>query len=93
MIHLKAGGQRVIILEPGNIERIKKGEPAKSYDNSVLIAYTPDQEWLETKLIENMDELSPEKLDELLKESLTRPEVKQRPFKPPLQFPSGGRKH
>lgn len=85
VIYLKTKGQHLLILEPANIERIQKGEPAKSPNNEVAVAYTPDLVWL-TEQLKGIDEMDVEKLDTLLKESLKRPAVHRRPYHTPELF-------
>jgi hypothetical protein len=55
MIYLKAAGGdvKIIILEAGNLDRLKAGDPAKTPDGTVLIAYTPDPVWLADKLMDS----------------------------------------
>lgn len=54
MIYLQTadGRLKIVVLEAGNIEQLKQGRPAKTPDNSVLIAYTPDPVWLADKLMD-----------------------------------------
>ena len=37
----------VLVLEPGNIERILRGHPLRTPDGNLLICYTPDMPWFE----------------------------------------------
>jgi hypothetical protein len=70
MIYLKVGEQSVLILEPGNIERLIAGSPAVSPDRSMMIAYCPDIEWLGQQIIAS--DKSVESLEKLLEQGLTR---------------------
>jgi hypothetical protein len=87
MIYLKlVDGRHIVILEPGNLRELERGgNPAVSPDKEVMVAYTPDVEWLNEKLMECRAELnqSPELLDDLLKQSQKRPRVEERPYRPP----------
>src|SRR5687767_2039845 len=74
MIYMKTsdGALRLVILEPGNIEEIKKGHPAKSPDGEVLIAYTPDMVWLADKLMDTDGDTTA--IARLIEEAAKRPE-------------------
>jgi len=67
-------GQRILILEPGNIARIKSGQPLKSPDEQIMIAYCPDIEWLKQTIapMVALGELDVAVLDATLKEGLKR---------------------
>lgn len=54
MLYLQTadGKLKIVILEAGNIEQLKQGRPAKTPDDTVLIAYTPDPVWLADKLLD-----------------------------------------
>jgi hypothetical protein len=79
--HGPKGQQAILlVLEPGNIEKLKQGEPIHKFLNEflpnlgksieIVIAYTPDIEW-----VAEQSEADPSRLPELLLESLTRPEI------------------
>jgi hypothetical protein len=88
-------GQHIVILEPENLEAVKAGKFAKSPNRAVLVAYTPDAEWLGEQIMMNADKLDPETLDRLIKESQQRPEKRGRAHHPPLEVIKDGkvRKH
>lgn len=44
-------GTKVIVLETENLEEIRKGHPAHTPDDSVVIAWTPDPEWLAARIL------------------------------------------
>jgi hypothetical protein len=81
-LHDKEGICIMLVLEPGNIEKLKKGEPIHKFLNEfipelrtkveLLFAYTPDAVWVaqQMKGVRNAD-----KLAELIEESLTREPV------------------
>lgn len=53
MIYLTSEtGAKIVVLEPGNLEELRKGRPATTPDKSVLIAFTPDPVWLADKLLD-----------------------------------------
>lgn len=54
MLYLKTadGLVKVIVLEAGNLDRIRDGKPLKTPDGSVLIAYTPDPVWLADRIMD-----------------------------------------
>ena len=54
MIYLKTtdGTLKVIVLEAGNLAKIQQGQPAKTPDGTVIIAFTPDPVWLADKLMD-----------------------------------------
>lgn len=43
------GGGAVLVVEPGELERMLRGEPMKTPDGNVLICYTPDMKWFEAE--------------------------------------------
>lgn len=87
MIYLKSGPRTMIILEPGNIKKLKDGQTIGTPDEITLVAYTPDAVWLGQEIMNTVEatgELTIEALDELLKKGLERPEVLERPFVEPI---------
>ena len=72
----------MLVLEPGNFEKLKQGQPIHKWLNELLpgldrkielvFAYTPDMEWL-VKQIGNRRDM--ETIGNALEESLSRPEV------------------
>lgn len=48
---MQGDGFKLIVLETGNLEELKKGRPAKTPDGTVLIAWTPDPVWLADKIL------------------------------------------
>lgn len=84
MIYLKAGNLSILVLEPGNIDRLKEGKPLTSPDEAVTVCYTPDMTWTMAKLrgLFEKDNLNSEVLEEVLKEGINRPEVRDRPWHP-----------
>lgn len=75
MIYMILGEQRVIVMEPSNIEKLKDGKPLCAPDGSVLVAYCPDVEWLTSKVSEMLGagrEFDIEQFDALLKEGMRR---------------------
>jgi hypothetical protein len=76
-------GQTLYILEPSNLDKLKNGEPIQ-LSNGDLIAYSPDPEWVMDRVIAEFGKMNPAKLDNVLKESLKRPEVRDRPHHSPI---------
>lgn len=62
---------KIIILETGNLDELKKGRPAISPDKSVMIAWTPDAVWLADKIIESGGDA--ELIAKLIDEASKRP--------------------
>lgn len=72
----------MIVLEPGNIEKLKRGEPIHKFLNEflpelntkieLLFAYSPDVVWVAEQIGKNG---SAARLVEIIEESLSRPEV------------------
>jgi hypothetical protein len=70
----------MLVLEPGNIEKLKRGEPIHKFlgeflpelDTRVelLFAYTPDAVW-----VAEQAQKEPQRLAEFIEASLSRPEV------------------
>lgn len=82
MIYLTTLNQQSLcILEPGNWERIRAGEPLKTPDQAFLIAYSPDIVWtldhLKGMIAACEGSVDPKVLDFILKEGLKRPEVRR----------------
>lgn len=71
-------GQKIVILETGNIDEIRKGRPAVTPDKSVIIAWTPDPVWLADKIMECDGDAA--KIAALVDESTERPQ------KPPRSY-------
>jgi len=70
-------GQHFIVMEPGNIERLKRGRVMKTPDNEVLFAFAPDMEWTMEQFNAMMTagEIDIEVVEQILKRGLIRPEV------------------
>ena len=79
---LTGDGIKIIILETGNIEEIKKGRPASSPDGSVVVAWTPDPVWLADKIAETGGDA--EAIGKLIDEASKRP---QKPINRPKHQP------
>lgn len=71
-------GLKIIVLETKNIEKIQKGQPAHTPDKSVLIAWTPDPEWLARKILEAGGDAI--EIAKLIDEASKRPEKELRPY-------------
>lgn len=83
MIYLNFDGKKMVILEPGNIERLKQGRIAATADKEVVLAYAPDHVWLQQEIFKiGAQNLKPEDIARLLDEGLKRPEVINRPYHP-----------
>ena len=46
MLYMTGDDVKIIILETANLDELKKGRPARTPDNSVMIAWCPDPAWL-----------------------------------------------
>lgn len=72
-------GSTLIILEPGNIERMRDGKPLISPDNRVMVAFTPDMEWTQDRIMEMLrnagGKVDPKLVDDILRAGLNRPVV------------------
>lgn len=77
MIYLQGDGIKIVILETGNLEEIKKGRPAVSPDGSVIVAWTPDPVWLADKIVGTHGDAI--KIGQLMAESAKRPQKPPRP--------------
>jgi hypothetical protein len=73
-------GKACLIIEQGNLDRLRVGKPMSTPDGKFMICYTPDLLRL-APLIQGMitggDGFDAVKFDAILKESLTWPEVKR----------------
>lgn len=84
MLYMTAdgGNLKIVILESGNLEELKKGRPAKTLDGSVLIAWTPDPVWLADRILETGGDA--EAIGKLIDEAAKRPEKPSpRPYHKP----------
>jgi len=73
----------LMILEPGNIEKLKQGQPIHKFLNEfipelptrieLMFAYSPDVEWVAREIEKAPKDA--QHLAEILQESLSRPEV------------------
>ena len=75
---MKAGKQNILILEPGNLENLKNGEPIRSPDKEVLVAYCPDIDWLSAEILKLVDEkhqIDAKAFDEIMERGMLRPTV------------------
>jgi hypothetical protein len=86
-----SNGQHIVILEPENLEALKTGQFAVSPNKAVMIAYTPDAEWLQDQLITHVHDLTPESLDYMIKKSQQRPEKRGRAHHPPIEVIKDGK--
>ena len=91
MIYLRSnGGKHLIIAGPDNFERMQQGDAMVTPDHSVMVAYTPDPDWLAREIVERSlcpeGALDSEGLDALLKEAMARPPVKAGPYHPPVNL-------
>ena len=76
----------MLVLEPGNIEKLKSGQPIHKYLNEfmpelstsveLLFSYTPDALWVAEQMKSSPGDCS--KLADVIQESLSRPEVVMR---------------
>jgi hypothetical protein len=72
----------MLVLEPGNLEKLKQGQPIHKWLNEfipgldrkveLILAYTPDMEWVVKKIGKSRDM---ETVATAIEESLSRPEV------------------
>jgi hypothetical protein len=73
----------LMVLEPGNIEKLKQGQPIHKFLNEfipelptkieLMFAYSPDVEWVAQEMVK--DPRNALRLAEILQESLSRKEV------------------
>jgi hypothetical protein len=72
MLYLTGDGVKIIVLESGNLDELRKGRPAKTPDGSVLIAWTPDPVWLADRIADTQGDA--QKIAALIDEAAQRPE-------------------
>jgi hypothetical protein len=83
VIYLNHGDRKLVILEPGNLERLRAGRLAIVPDDSVAIAFCPDHVWPQEEIFKiGADKLTVEDIVRLLKEGQTRADVTERPYHP-----------
>ena len=68
----KMGDVRIVVLETENLKKLQEGKPIKTYDGSVLIAWTPDPVWLADKIMDSGGD--PAEIGRLIDESSKRPQ-------------------
>jgi hypothetical protein len=74
-------GQHIVVLEPGNIELLQKGQPVITEGKQVMIVYTPDIMWLQKQFVEHVKSqeggktFEPAMLNEMLAKGMKRPVV------------------
>jgi hypothetical protein len=68
----------IVVLETESLERLKKGEPAKTPDGKILICWTPDIDWLAGKLQDTAG--GGADVARLIEESAKRPQAAARPY-------------
>lgn len=88
MLYLSGDGVKIIILESGNLDELRKGRPAHTPDKSVLIAWTPDPVWLADKIMDVKDGDANE-IVRLIDEASKRPEKSTRPYHKPYEVHLG----
>lgn len=81
MIYFTSGAQHFLIVEQGNLKRLRVGKPLVSPDGNVLIMYTPDMEWTQEQIkelfINSGGQVDADELERLYQEGLKRPEVRR----------------
>jgi hypothetical protein len=90
MLYLQGddGNLKIIILETGNLEELKKGRPAKTPDSTVLIAWTPDPQWLADEIAKTGGD--PNRIARLIDEAAKRPQTDLRSFRSNRKINLGG---
>jgi len=80
----REGHLRIIILETENLEEIRKGHCARTPDGAILIAWTPDPEWLAERILASKGDsgLIAAAIDEAAK----RPQQPLRPSHDPRHY-------
>jgi len=81
MIRLESSDElMVLILEPGNLKRLRQGDPIvldpdeTGLGRTIAIAFAPDVEWLAGKIKTSVP-MDARNLSRLLVEGLSRPEI------------------
>lgn len=93
MIYMETdGGQKVLIIEPGNMRHLREGGVVVSPDKKIALMFSPDTTWLGSQIgaAAAAKELTEKKLSSLHKESLERQPVIERPSHPPVQIIKDG---
>lgn len=69
--------QYVLIIEPGNLKKLKEGRPMRSPDDKVVVCYTPDMPWTIEAMKGAMrgGKVDTDLLIAILEEAAKRPEV------------------
>jgi hypothetical protein len=93
MIYLQlSDGRDLLILEPGNLERLKQGKMGTTPDGRIAIAYTPDMPWLASEMTKAAKDgrLDANTLAALIEESHKREPVFEREHHPPHEVIRNG---
>jgi hypothetical protein len=77
-------GRKIVILEPENVDEIRKGRPAVTPDKSVIITYAPDPVWLADKILDAGNDAAA--IAKLIDECSKRPEKRGRKYHPVHHF-------
>lgn len=81
MIYAKMGGDAgemyMLIVEPGNLDRLKEGKPLVTPDQRFMICYTPDLAFTYERIEEARSKgaLTGDELDKIILLSLARKDV------------------
>lgn len=85
MIYLKVKNSHIIVLEPGNIKKLKDGGMVRSPNGEVGILYTPDIVWFKEQQPKlQYGQMDVDLFDRIHKESLKRSEVTDRSYQRPI---------
>jgi hypothetical protein len=72
------GEVSIIVLETENLENIKAGKPATTPDGRIVIAWTPDPEWLAQQIATANG--NGREIGRLIDEAAKRPQAPIRPY-------------
>lgn len=74
-------GGAMLIIEPGNIDRLKAGKPLVSPDRKFAVVYTPDIDWtmeqISAMTAVTDNHIDPDLINFIIAEGLKREEVKR----------------
>ena len=91
MIYMTAESKHLVVLETGNLEKLKLGKPAVTPDGEIVLCWTPDPVWLADRIIDAEGDIT--KIVKLIEECSKRPQKpSNRPHHEPHVKFFGGRK-
>jgi hypothetical protein len=67
-------GRACLIIEPGNIQRLKEGKPMVTPDDKFMVCFTPDMPWTCEQVLsaQSQGKITPEQIAKIIDDGKTR---------------------